>query len=86
MAVEPDAMAGDRVTSEDKLARYEAALQSIVQWADAYPTVERRPDLLQVWVALKQAGISPDRVLASVGHSITKDIGAIARDALTGGQ
>jgi hypothetical protein len=73
------------MTDADKIARYEKALQCIVQWADTYSTVERRPDLLQVWVVLKQAGISPDRVLASVGHSITAGVGQIARQALQAG-
>ena len=68
---------------EDKLARYEDALQRIVQWAEAYPLdVFPAPDLLRAHALLQQGGMSLDSISAHVGRHITEGIGKIAREAL----
>jgi hypothetical protein len=60
----------DRVTSEEKIARYEVALQRIVEWADTYlARTGRRPDLLKVIALLQGTGISFDSVVAEIGRS-----------------
>ena len=51
---------------EDKIARYEEALERIVQWADAYPTdIFPRPDLLKAHALLKKGGMTLDSISAT---------------------
>jgi len=63
--------------------KYEAALQRIVQWADAYPLdVFPEPDFAKAHELLKAGGMTLDAISASNMRHVIEGVGKIARDAL----
>lgn len=68
---------------ESENERYEAALQRIMQWAEAYPLdVFPEPDLKRVGEVLQAAGLSLGQVSASNMRHVLSGLGDIARKGL----
>ena len=69
----------------DKLDRYEQALQRIVSWSDAYPLdIFPEPDFKKASALLNAGGITLDAVSASCMRHVVEGVGKIAREALNG--
>jgi hypothetical protein len=68
---------------DDKLDRYENALEQIVQWSEAYPLkIFPEPDFKKARELLEAGGITLDAVSASCMRYAVEGVGKIARDAL----
>lgn len=68
---------------ESQNERYEAALQRIKQWSEAYPLdVFPEPDFAIVRYAMEKEGLSLDRVSASNMRHVVMGVGEIATQAL----
>lgn len=68
---------------ERENAKYEAALQRIAQWSEAYPLdVFPEPDFAKVNEVLKAAGLSLDLVSASNMRHVVTGVGKIAKSVL----
>jgi hypothetical protein len=71
------------MADDDRQDRYEAALQRIVQWSEAYPLdVFPQPDLRQAAALLQAGGITLDAISAHCMRHVVEGVGRIARDAL----
>ncbi|MCW2218777.1 hypothetical protein M2232_002309 [Bradyrhizobium japonicum] len=67
----------------DHYEQMQDALQSIVQWSEAYPlSVFPEPDLKKARAALDAAGISLDSISAHCMRHVVTSVGEIARRAL----
>jgi hypothetical protein len=63
--------------------RLREALESIVQWSEAYPlNIFQEPDLNEAHRLLMAGGITLDAVSASMARHVVKGVGEIARAAL----
>jgi len=66
----------------DRLDRYEDALQSIVQWSEAYPLdIFPEPDWKAARKLLEAGGISLDSISAHCMRRVVEGVGKIAREA-----
>jgi hypothetical protein len=64
----------------------EAALERIMQWAEAYPvTVFPKPDWPKVAEALHANGLSLDQVSADCMRHVVEGVARIAREGLEDG-
>ena len=65
----------------DRLDRYEDALQSIVQWSEAYPLdIFPEPDWKAARKLLEAGGISLDGISAHCMRRVVEGVGKIARE------
>jgi hypothetical protein len=75
-----------RIDDNERLDRYEEALQRIVSWSEAYPLdifpELTGPDWKRAAEALKPSGITLDRVSGSCMRHVVDGVGKIAREAL----
>jgi hypothetical protein len=68
------------MTAED---RYEAALQQIVQWSEAYPLAAfPEPDFSKAAALLRAGGMTLDAISAHCMRHVVEGVGNIAREAL----
>lgn len=73
----------EREPDNARITRLEAALQRIVQWADAYPMdIFPEPDLKRSHQVLTDAGLSLDTISAAAMRHVISGVGEIAREAL----
>lgn len=71
------------MSDDEKLDRYEGALQRIVQWSEAYPLkIFPEPDLKKARALLEEGGLTLDAVSARAVRPVVIGIGKIAREAL----
>jgi len=67
----------------DREERLEEALQSIVQWSEAYPLdIFPEPDLKKARALLEAGGITLDAVSAHCMRHVIEGVGKIAKEAL----
>jgi hypothetical protein len=72
-----------RNDSNERLDRYEEALQRIVQWSEAYPLdIFPEPDWKRAAEGLKSVGITLDAVSGHCMRHVVEGVGRIAREAL----
>ena len=66
------------------LERYQSALLSIAQWADAYPLdIFPEPDFARAAQVLREAGMTLDAISASNMRHVIKGVGDIVREAIS---
>jgi hypothetical protein len=69
--------------SDEKCERYEEALESILQWCNAYPAdIFLEPDLDVCRQALEAVGQTMDGLHGSWARRLLEGIGTIAKGAL----
>jgi hypothetical protein len=74
-----------RDTLSDRCDRFETALQSIVQWSEAYPTeIFPEPDWRKARALLEAGGMTLDSISAHCMRHVVEGVGRIAREALDG--
>jgi hypothetical protein len=72
-----------RDIENERLERYEEALQRIVQWSEAYPLdIFPEPDWKRAAEGLKAVGITLDAVSGNCMRHVIEGVGKIAREAL----
>ena len=68
---------------EQRVERYEDALEKIAQWSDAYPlSVFPEPDFEKSAQVLKAAGLTLDGISASNMRHVVEGVGEMAKEAL----
>jgi hypothetical protein len=71
------------VNDDERLERYQEALQRIVQWSEAYPLdVFPEPDLRKAHQLLQAGGVTLDALSAHAMRHVVTGVGKIAKEAL----
>lgn len=71
------------MNDDERLERYQEALQRIVQWSEAYPLdVFPEPDLRKAHQLLQAGGVTLDALSAHAMRHVVTGVGKIAKEAL----
>ena len=71
------------MNDDERLERYQEALQRIVQWSEAYPLdVFPEPDLRKAHELLQAGGVTLDALSAHAMRHVVTGVGKIAKEAL----
>ncbi len=78
-----DELRADKAALEQRVERLEEALESIVQWFDAYPLdIFPKPDFEKAHELLKAGGMIFAAISASNMRHVVEGVGEIAKEAL----